>query len=183
MAAVYFEKVDVEGHHFGPDSQQVRTTVQQLDVVMQMFNRKVKVTMVRVHIRMDIRLLCPGCFTAVCCCDVPAGNEHGGAAECSDVFRPRHDKDPVDGEGHRAGQVHPHGGHPEDDGPRTGGQFVAQKLQVPGGETAALFSVLDLMLSDFLQGLHSEVVVQYPAGSFRCGVCMFALLPFLFPYL
>ncbi|XP_024118485.2 glycerophosphocholine cholinephosphodiesterase ENPP6-like [Oryzias melastigma] len=42
MAAVYFEKVDVEGHHFGPDSQQVRTTVQQLDVVMQMFNRKVK---------------------------------------------------------------------------------------------------------------------------------------------
>uniref|UniRef100_H2N277 glycerophosphocholine cholinephosphodiesterase n=1 Tax=Oryzias latipes TaxID=8090 RepID=H2N277_ORYLA len=42
MAAVYYEKVDVEGHHFGPDSQQIRSTVQQLDVVMQMFNRKMK---------------------------------------------------------------------------------------------------------------------------------------------
>lgn len=138
MAAVYYEKVDVEGHHFGPDSQQIRSTVHQLDVVMQMFNRKMKVMMLCVHTRGSavFRL-----FTAVCCCDAPAGTEHGGAAECSAVFRPRHDKDPVDGEGHRAGQVHRNGGHPEDDGPRSGGQFVAQKLQVPGGETAALFFI------------------------------------------
>ncbi|CAB1434120.1 unnamed protein product [Pleuronectes platessa] len=35
MAAIYYEKIDVEGHHFGPDSKQVRTAVQQLDLAMQ----------------------------------------------------------------------------------------------------------------------------------------------------
>lgn len=44
MAAIYYEKVDVEGHHFGPDSQQVRTAVQQLDGAMQMLNRRVRVS-------------------------------------------------------------------------------------------------------------------------------------------
>lgn len=43
MAAVYYEKIDVEGHHFGPDSQQVRTAVQHLDLIMQILNRKIKV--------------------------------------------------------------------------------------------------------------------------------------------
>uniref|UniRef100_A0A3Q2ZRL0 glycerophosphocholine cholinephosphodiesterase n=1 Tax=Kryptolebias marmoratus TaxID=37003 RepID=A0A3Q2ZRL0_KRYMA len=44
MAAVYYEKIDVEGHHFGPDSHQVRTAVQHLDLAMQMLNRKIKDT-------------------------------------------------------------------------------------------------------------------------------------------
>lgn len=43
MAAVYYEKIDVEGHHFGPDSPQVRTAVRQLDVAMQMLNNKIRV--------------------------------------------------------------------------------------------------------------------------------------------
>lgn len=44
MAAVYYEKIDVEGHHFGPDSEQVRTAVQQLDLAMQILNSKIKVS-------------------------------------------------------------------------------------------------------------------------------------------
>lgn len=44
MAAVYYEKIDVEGHHFGPDSDQVRTAVQQLDLAMQTLNSKIKVS-------------------------------------------------------------------------------------------------------------------------------------------
>ncbi|KAJ4945680.1 hypothetical protein JOQ06_023359, partial [Pogonophryne albipinna] len=42
MAAIYYEKIDVEGHHFGPDSPQVRTAVQQLDLAIQTLNRKIK---------------------------------------------------------------------------------------------------------------------------------------------
>ncbi|KAI3351374.1 hypothetical protein L3Q82_005916 [Scortum barcoo] len=42
MAAIYYEKIDVEGHHFGPDSHQVRTAVRQLDLAMQMLNSKIK---------------------------------------------------------------------------------------------------------------------------------------------
>lgn len=48
MAAIYYEKIDAEGHHFGPDSLQVKTAVQQLDLVMQELNRRVKVS--RYHI-------------------------------------------------------------------------------------------------------------------------------------
>lgn len=44
MAGIYYEKIDVEGHHFGPDSHQVKTAVQQLDLVMQTLNKKVKVS-------------------------------------------------------------------------------------------------------------------------------------------
>lgn len=44
MAAVYYEKIDVEGHHYGPESDQVRTAVQQLDLVMQTLNNKIKVS-------------------------------------------------------------------------------------------------------------------------------------------
>uniref|UniRef100_G3Q7N5 glycerophosphocholine cholinephosphodiesterase n=1 Tax=Gasterosteus aculeatus aculeatus TaxID=481459 RepID=G3Q7N5_GASAC len=42
MAAIYYEKIDVEGHHFGPESPQVRTAVQQLDLAMQTLNSKIK---------------------------------------------------------------------------------------------------------------------------------------------
>uniref|UniRef100_A0A1A8IM61 glycerophosphocholine cholinephosphodiesterase n=1 Tax=Nothobranchius kuhntae TaxID=321403 RepID=A0A1A8IM61_NOTKU len=44
MAAVYFEKIDVEGHHFGPDSHQVRAAVKHLDLALQTLNRKIKDT-------------------------------------------------------------------------------------------------------------------------------------------
>lgn len=43
MAAIYYEKIDVEGHHFGPDSHQVKTAVQRLDLVIQELNRRLKV--------------------------------------------------------------------------------------------------------------------------------------------
>ncbi|KAK7922293.1 hypothetical protein WMY93_009195 [Mugilogobius chulae] len=39
MAAVYYEKIDVEGHHFGPDSAEVRRAVLELDQAMQELNR------------------------------------------------------------------------------------------------------------------------------------------------
>ncbi|KAM4554930.1 glycerophosphocholine cholinephosphodiesterase ENPP6 [Odontesthes bonariensis] len=42
MAAVYYEKIDVEGHHFGPDSHEVRTAVHRLDLAMQTLNSKIK---------------------------------------------------------------------------------------------------------------------------------------------
>ncbi|XP_069027065.1 glycerophosphocholine cholinephosphodiesterase ENPP6 [Embiotoca jacksoni] len=42
MAAIYYEKIDVEGHHFGPDSHQVRTAVRQLDLAMQTLNSRIK---------------------------------------------------------------------------------------------------------------------------------------------
>lgn len=42
MAAIYYEKIDVEGHHFGPDSVQVRSAVHQLDKAMQNLNREIK---------------------------------------------------------------------------------------------------------------------------------------------
>lgn len=42
MAAVYYEKIDAEGHHFGPDSPQIRSAVQELDQAMQLLNSKIK---------------------------------------------------------------------------------------------------------------------------------------------
>ncbi|XP_047209408.1 glycerophosphocholine cholinephosphodiesterase ENPP6 isoform X2 [Girardinichthys multiradiatus] len=42
MAAVYYEKIDVEGHHFGPESPQVRTAVRHLDLTMQILNQKIR---------------------------------------------------------------------------------------------------------------------------------------------
>uniref|UniRef100_A0A674NJC6 glycerophosphocholine cholinephosphodiesterase n=1 Tax=Takifugu rubripes TaxID=31033 RepID=A0A674NJC6_TAKRU len=42
MAAIYYENIDVQGHHWGPDSQQVRTAVQQLDDAMKTLNNKIK---------------------------------------------------------------------------------------------------------------------------------------------
>uniref|UniRef100_A0A8C6TR28 glycerophosphocholine cholinephosphodiesterase n=1 Tax=Neogobius melanostomus TaxID=47308 RepID=A0A8C6TR28_9GOBI len=39
MAAVYWEKIDVEGHHFGPDSPEVRRAVLELDKAMQVLSR------------------------------------------------------------------------------------------------------------------------------------------------
>jgi hypothetical protein len=43
MAAIYYEKIDVEGHHFGPDSHQIKTAVRELDTALQMLNKKIKV--------------------------------------------------------------------------------------------------------------------------------------------
>lgn len=43
MVAVYYENIDVEGHHFGPGSQQVRAAVRTLDTAFQTLNRKIKV--------------------------------------------------------------------------------------------------------------------------------------------
>ena len=43
MAAIYYEKIDVEGHHFGPDSHQIRTAVRELDTALQTLNKKIKV--------------------------------------------------------------------------------------------------------------------------------------------
>lgn len=45
MAAIYYENIDVQGHHWGPDSQQVRTAVLQLDGAMQMLTSKIKVSL------------------------------------------------------------------------------------------------------------------------------------------
>uniref|UniRef100_A0A3B1KL74 glycerophosphocholine cholinephosphodiesterase n=1 Tax=Astyanax mexicanus TaxID=7994 RepID=A0A3B1KL74_ASTMX len=42
MAAVYYERIDVEGHHYGPGSQQVQRAVHGLDVAVQTLNRKIK---------------------------------------------------------------------------------------------------------------------------------------------
>ncbi|KAL0973938.1 hypothetical protein UPYG_G00213190 [Umbra pygmaea] len=42
MAAVYYENIDVEGHHHGPMSFQVKTAVQRLDVAMQALNKKIQ---------------------------------------------------------------------------------------------------------------------------------------------
>ncbi|CAJ1058388.1 glycerophosphocholine cholinephosphodiesterase ENPP6 [Xyrichtys novacula] len=42
MAAIYYEKIDVEGHHFGPDSQQVKTAVKQLDGIIETLNREIR---------------------------------------------------------------------------------------------------------------------------------------------
>ncbi|CAB1325127.1 unnamed protein product [Coregonus sp. 'balchen'] len=46
MAAVYYEKIDVEGHHYGPMSSQVKTAVQRLDVAFQALNQKIKLNVI-----------------------------------------------------------------------------------------------------------------------------------------
>ena len=43
MAGIYYEKIDVEGHHFGPLSSQVQNAVNRLDLALQYLNRKIKV--------------------------------------------------------------------------------------------------------------------------------------------
>ncbi|KAB5571320.1 hypothetical protein PHYPO_G00223650 [Pangasianodon hypophthalmus] len=42
MVAVYYENIDVEGHHFGPGSEQVRTAIHSLDTAFQTLNYKIK---------------------------------------------------------------------------------------------------------------------------------------------
>uniref|UniRef100_A0AAY4B573 glycerophosphocholine cholinephosphodiesterase n=1 Tax=Denticeps clupeoides TaxID=299321 RepID=A0AAY4B573_9TELE len=42
MAAVYYESVDVEGHHFGPLSPQVKNAVKSVDAALQTLNRNLK---------------------------------------------------------------------------------------------------------------------------------------------
>ncbi|XP_066505463.1 glycerophosphocholine cholinephosphodiesterase ENPP6 [Hoplias malabaricus] len=42
MAAVYYENIDVEGHHYGPGSLQVQRAVRALDMAFQTLNHKIK---------------------------------------------------------------------------------------------------------------------------------------------
>nr|XP_020466931.1 ectonucleotide pyrophosphatase/phosphodiesterase family member 6 [Monopterus albus] len=42
MAAIYYENIDVQGHHYGPGSPQIRSAVQKLDLAMQTLNSKIK---------------------------------------------------------------------------------------------------------------------------------------------
>ncbi|XP_052011070.1 glycerophosphocholine cholinephosphodiesterase ENPP6 [Xyrauchen texanus] len=42
MAAIYYEKIDVEGHHYGPQSIQIQRAVHSLDQAFQTLNRKIK---------------------------------------------------------------------------------------------------------------------------------------------
>ncbi|XP_052005304.1 glycerophosphocholine cholinephosphodiesterase ENPP6-like [Xyrauchen texanus] len=42
MAAIYYEKIDVEGHHYGPQSIQIQHAVRKLDEAFQTLNRKIK---------------------------------------------------------------------------------------------------------------------------------------------
>ncbi|XP_017559565.1 glycerophosphocholine cholinephosphodiesterase ENPP6 [Pygocentrus nattereri] len=42
MAAVYYENIDVEGHHYGPGSPQIKRAVHALDGALQILNHKIK---------------------------------------------------------------------------------------------------------------------------------------------
>nr|XP_023670437.1 ectonucleotide pyrophosphatase/phosphodiesterase family member 6-like isoform X1 [Paramormyrops kingsleyae] len=42
MATVYYENIDVEGHHHGPQSSQVKTAILNLDIALQTLNRKIE---------------------------------------------------------------------------------------------------------------------------------------------
>ncbi|XP_056100238.1 glycerophosphocholine cholinephosphodiesterase ENPP6 [Rhinichthys klamathensis goyatoka] len=42
MAAIYYEKIDVEGHHFGPGSPELQRAVRSLDQALQTLNQKIK---------------------------------------------------------------------------------------------------------------------------------------------
>ncbi|KAI7801328.1 putative ectonucleotide pyrophosphatase/phosphodiesterase family member 6-like [Triplophysa rosa] len=42
MAAIYYEKIDVEGHHHGPRSPQIKSAVHSLDQALQYLNRIIK---------------------------------------------------------------------------------------------------------------------------------------------
>ncbi|XP_036407736.1 glycerophosphocholine cholinephosphodiesterase ENPP6 [Megalops cyprinoides] len=42
MAAVYYEKIDVDGHHYGPLSPQVRMTTSRLDIAFRTLNQRIK---------------------------------------------------------------------------------------------------------------------------------------------
>ncbi|KAM9470201.1 glycerophosphocholine cholinephosphodiesterase ENPP6 [Clarias gariepinus] len=42
MVAVYYENIDVQGHHFGPGSEQLRSAVHTLDMAFQILNQKIK---------------------------------------------------------------------------------------------------------------------------------------------
>ncbi|XP_073677113.1 glycerophosphocholine cholinephosphodiesterase ENPP6 [Garra rufa] len=42
MAGIYYEKIDVEGHHFGPRSPEIQRAIRSLDQAFQMLNQKIK---------------------------------------------------------------------------------------------------------------------------------------------
>ncbi len=43
MAGIYYEKIDVEGHHFGPHSPEIQRAIRSLDQAFQTLNQKIKV--------------------------------------------------------------------------------------------------------------------------------------------
>ncbi|XP_067239802.1 glycerophosphocholine cholinephosphodiesterase ENPP6 [Chanodichthys erythropterus] len=42
MAGIYYEKIDVEGHHFGPHSPEIQHAIRSLDQALQILNQKIK---------------------------------------------------------------------------------------------------------------------------------------------
>ncbi|XP_048043949.1 glycerophosphocholine cholinephosphodiesterase ENPP6 [Megalobrama amblycephala] len=42
MAGIYYEKIDVEGHHFGPHSPEIQRAIRSLDQALQILNQKIK---------------------------------------------------------------------------------------------------------------------------------------------
>ncbi|XP_051715938.1 glycerophosphocholine cholinephosphodiesterase ENPP6 [Ctenopharyngodon idella] len=42
MAGIYYEKIDVEGHHFGPHSPEIQRAIRSLDQAFQILNQKIK---------------------------------------------------------------------------------------------------------------------------------------------
>lgn len=44
MAAVYYERIDVEGHHFGPSSVQRKNALKALDKVLNSMTKLIKVS-------------------------------------------------------------------------------------------------------------------------------------------
>uniref|UniRef100_A0A673LIS5 glycerophosphocholine cholinephosphodiesterase n=1 Tax=Sinocyclocheilus rhinocerous TaxID=307959 RepID=A0A673LIS5_9TELE len=42
MAGIYYEKIDVEGHHFGPRSPEIQRAIRSLDQAFQILNQKIK---------------------------------------------------------------------------------------------------------------------------------------------
>lgn len=45
MAAVYYERVDVEGHHYGPWSDQRKNATKAVDQVLQSLHQQIRVIM------------------------------------------------------------------------------------------------------------------------------------------
>jgi len=47
MAAVYYERIDVEGHHYGPSSQQRKSALQEVDKALSNMIALIKVSGIR----------------------------------------------------------------------------------------------------------------------------------------
>lgn len=47
MAAVYYERIDVEGHHYGPSSEQRKSALKEVDKALSNMITQIKVSDVR----------------------------------------------------------------------------------------------------------------------------------------